>query len=114
MNINPSMNTGLSPVNYGMMPYSHGQMQYNPASMPSGFGLMPQSTGMAPYNPSMTPCVCDTQCVPMPATFQLARAYVPFQCLVCLYPPMQGLTAGTIFPELHAPYGVDPEYVIDA
>ncbi|MCX7921568.1 MAG: spore coat associated protein CotJA [Clostridia bacterium] len=51
-----------------------------------------------------------SECMPMP---KLAHAYVPFQCLVCLYPPMQGLERGTIFPELDRPYGMDPEYTVD-
>ncbi len=49
-------------------------------------------------------------CRPM----KLAHAYVPFQRIGCLFPPMKGLDAGTIFPELYRPYGVDPEYTIDA
>lgn len=56
-------------------------------------------------------------CKTMPAimtTPKLAHAYVPFQQLVCIYPPMKGLAAGTIFPELDRPYGVDPEYTVDA
>lgn len=44
----------------------------------------------------------------------LAKAYVPFQELQCLYTPMQGLSRGTIFPELDRPYGADPEYTVDA
>jgi len=44
---------------------------------------------------------------------RLAHAYVPFQCLCCLYPPEVGLKKGTIFPELARAYGEDPEYVID-
>jgi hypothetical protein len=43
-----------------------------------------------------------------------AHAYVPFQCLSCIYPPMKGLSCGTIFPELNSPYGTDPEYTVDA
>jgi hypothetical protein len=39
---------------------------------------------------------------------RLAHAYVPFQCLCCLYPPEKGLQQGTIFPELDRPYGMDP------
>lgn len=46
-------------------------------------------------------------------THQLAKAYVPMQCLNCIYTPMKGLNQGTIFPELDRPYGVDPEYTID-
>ena len=60
------------------------------------------------FNPTM--CYC-TPCLPMP---KLAHAYVPFQCLTCIYPPMKGLESGTIFPELHSPYGTDPEYTVDA
>lgn len=44
---------------------------------------------------------------------RLAHAYVPFQCLCCLYPPEIGLKQGTIFPELDRPYGTDPEYTAD-
>lgn len=50
----------------------------------------------------------------MPANPKLASAYVPFQYMNQLYPPMQGLHRGTIFPELDRPYGVDPEYTVDA
>jgi len=57
--------------------------------------------------------LCKTMPAIMP-TPQLAHAYVPFQQLVCIYPPMKGLLAGTIFPELDRPYGVDPEYTVDA
>lgn len=49
-----------------------------------------------------------------PSTIKLAHAYVPFQCLNCIYPPMKGLKRGTIFPELDMPYGADPEYTVDA
>ncbi|MDP4092014.1 MAG: spore coat associated protein CotJA [Bacillota bacterium] len=49
----------------------------------------------------------------MPA-FQLAHAYVPVQQMTCIYPPMVGLKQGTIFPELDRPYGVEPEYTVDA
>lgn len=59
---------------------------------------------MMPMQPSY-PC-----CFIMP---ELAHAYVPFQCLDQVYPPMQGLKQGTIFPELDRPYGMDPEYTID-
>jgi len=44
---------------------------------------------------------------------KLAKAYVPVQQLGCVYPPMIGLHAGTIFPELDRPYGKDPEYMMD-
>jgi hypothetical protein len=52
---------------------------------------------------------------PQPITnAKLAHAYVPFQCLMCLYPPEIGLKQGTIFPELDRPYGTDVEYTLDA
>lgn len=44
---------------------------------------------------------------------RLAHAYVPFQCLYCLYQPEKGLKQGTIFPELDRPYGADPAYTYD-
>ncbi len=50
---------------------------------------------------------------PCMTTFKLAHAYVPFQHLNCIYPPMLGLESGTIFPELNSPYGTDPEYTVD-
>jgi len=49
-----------------------------------------------------------------PTRPELARAYVPFQYIQYIYPPMEGLKAGTIFPELNRPYGADPEYLVDA
>ena len=57
------------------------------------------------------------QCIPipfMPLMPQLANAYVPFQSLNTLYPPMKGLERGTIFPELDMPYGLNPEFTVDA
>ncbi len=45
--------------------------------------------------------------------FQLAKAYIPFQHLNCVYHPVTGLYKGTMFPELYRPYGLDPEYVVD-
>ncbi|ABN51654.1 MAG TPA: spore coat associated protein CotJA [Hungateiclostridium thermocellum] len=79
------------------------------------------------YNPGMLQPVhdqgmmqpCHTQsmshnvkihCMPM----KLAHAYVPFQHMSCIFPPVKGLNAGTIFPELYSPYGKDPEYTVDA
>lgn len=44
---------------------------------------------------------------------KLTYAYVPFQCLYCLYTPEMGLKQGTIFPELDRPYGADPVYSYD-
>lgn len=40
----------------------------------------------------------------MPENPILGRAYVPFQELGCLFNPVKGLSAGTIFPELVRPY----------
>ena len=37
-------------------------------------------------------------------TLQLAQAYVPMQIYINRWDPMQGLMAGTIFPELYRPY----------
>ena len=45
---------------------------------------------------------------------ELAKAYVPYQSLMCLYSPLKGLNQGTISPELDHPYGLDPEYTVDA
>lgn len=45
--------------------------------------------------------VLHPNCMPMP---KLAHAYVPFQQLKTIYPPMEGLDKGTIFPELYDPY----------
>lgn len=45
---------------------------------------------------------------------RLAHAYVPYQCLICIYPPELALSQGTIFPELDWPYGTEPEYTVDA
>jgi hypothetical protein len=50
----------------------------------------------------------------MPLMPKYAHAYVPFQTLTNVYPPEKGLVQGTIFPELDAPYGSDPEYTVDA
>ena len=45
---------------------------------------------------------------------RLAHAYVPYQYLMCLYPPETGLEQGTIFPELDWPYGSEAEFTADA
>lgn len=62
-------------------------------------------------NRKMMNCCFVPQYLYMP---KLATAYVPFQYLMCLYTPMDGLGRGTIFPELDRPYGVDPEFTVDA
>ncbi|RXE60309.1 spore coat associated protein CotJA [Acetivibrio mesophilus] len=65
---------------------------------------------MQPYQAKSMMPNAKIHCMPM----LLAHAYVPFQCIGCIFPPMKGLDAGTIFPELYRPYGVDPEYTVDA
>lgn len=45
---------------------------------------------------------------------ECAHAYVPFQNLNSVFDPCKGLCNGTIFPELSRPYGLDPEYTVDA
>ena len=45
---------------------------------------------------------------------ELAQAYVPFQQLTYLYPPVKGLERGTIFPELDMPYRMGSECTADA
>lgn len=53
-------------------------------------------------------------CIPQETVLRnvrLARAYVPFQKLCSLYPPIEALKRGTAFPELYSPYrGVDKYY----
>lgn len=73
-----------------------------------------KAENIAPAGKCIDMCVLQYYC-PQPITgARLAHAYVPFQCLFCLYKPEKGLMQGTIFPELDRPYGIDPEYVIDA
>lgn len=46
-------------------------------------------------------------CIPQERTLtgvRLATAYVPFQKLCTVLPPMEALAAGTLFPELFSPY----------
>jgi hypothetical protein len=45
--------------------------------------------------------------------YKLAHGYIPFQQMAEVFPPMEGLRHGTIFPELARPYGTDPEYMYD-
>ncbi|MDK2820196.1 MAG: hypothetical protein PWP31_161 [Clostridia bacterium] len=40
-------------------------------------------------------------------SYELARAYVPWQRFTKKWDPMEGLTRGTIFPELYKPYKRD-------
>ena len=63
---------------------------------------------------SNAPCVqprmkerCDDDCSrgrDMLYGVPLAMGYVPWQNFECTYEPMQGLKAGTIFPELEKPF----------
>lgn len=69
---------------------------------------------MQAYN-LIPPMQCKCPMIPfMPVMPKLANAYVPYQYMNCIYPSMQGLDRGTIFPELDRPYGADPEYTVDA
>lgn len=50
---------------------------------------------------------CDNDCSDTTDTMRgkaIAMAYVPWQQFGCTYEPMQGLHAGTIFPELEKPF----------
>lgn len=40
----------------------------------------------------------------MPEDPQLAQAYVPYQVYMGIFPAMEGLHKGTVFPELYSPY----------
>lgn len=40
----------------------------------------------------------------MPEDPQLAQAYVPYQVYRGIFPVMEGLRKGTVFPELYRPY----------
>ncbi|MBC7347162.1 MAG: spore coat associated protein CotJA [Clostridia bacterium] len=51
--------------------------------------------------PGVQPATTDTE--PLAAR-QLARAYVPFQRYTRRFEPEEGLSKGTIFPELYFPY----------
>ena len=42
-------------------------------------------------------------------TFKLGKAYVPYQTMVCVMEPEEGLKKGTIFPELYSPYRRDEQ-----
>jgi hypothetical protein len=44
--------------------------------------------------------------MPNMPNIQLARAYVPDQPYVGLFPPSEGLRKGTIFPNLYIPYPI--------
>lgn len=81
----------------------------------SGSGTNPCDIGYSPDNMYYNQMY--TANYPMNTGYhqmKLAAAYVPYQYLNYVYPPMTGLMKGTIFPELDRPYGVDPEYTVDA
>ncbi len=42
----------------------------------------------------------------MPDSPQLAQTYTPYQVYSGIFPPMEGLNKGTVFPELYRPYPV--------
>ncbi|OIQ60642.1 spore coat associated protein CotJA [Moorella thermoacetica] len=46
----------------------------------------------------------DEQVEKLSFSYQLARAYVPWQHFTNRWEPMEGLHRGTIFPELYQPY----------
>ena len=79
--------------------------------MTNNMGFMNNMAGNIPFQASKPVQGGNIPCMPMP---ELAKAYIPFQNLYQVYPPIQGLERGTIFPELDKPYGVDPEYTVDA
>lgn len=62
--------------------------------------------------PMMMPMQCP--CEPVLYMPKCAHAYVPFQIMGEVYPPMKALETATMFPELDRHYGVDPEYTVDA
>lgn len=53
-------------------------------------------------------------CIPQETVIRdvrLAMAYVPFQKMCTLFPPMEALKKGTAFPELFSPYeGKDKKF----
>lgn len=83
--------------------------------MPEAFENKPavNAANVASAEECVDMCTLQYYCPQPILAARLAHAYVPFQCLCCLYPPEKGLMQGTIFPELDRPYGADPEYVID-
>lgn len=87
---------------------------FNPAINPAAFENIPEPN-VANITKTESFDMCKLQYYnPQPIVgARLAHAYVPFQCLVCLYPPDIGLKQGTIFPELDRPYGADPAFTFD-
>jgi hypothetical protein len=121
------MNGGISMSNpYSFMTYRNNANLSNTANLENpadlgdisslgNAGSMGENANIAGIEAKPDFSKCKAQYFnPMPITnIRLAHAYVPFQCLMCLYPPEMGLRQGTIFPELDAPYGMDPEYTLD-
>ncbi|MEQ8199107.1 MAG: spore coat associated protein CotJA [Clostridiaceae bacterium] len=58
--------------------------------------------------------MCD--CTPQETTIEnvrLAAAYVPYETLCVIFPPMEALGRGTAFPELYSPYeGEDKKSIL--
>ncbi len=69
----------------------------NMAKNPYGFPFMQAKSSIIPPSDDneMTPCMCS-----------VGYAFVPVQTINEIYPPKEGLEAGTIFPELDKPFGV--------
>lgn len=95
---------GVSMIKYKkkVLPYGYKKMMPEYKCMPE-YGCMQEHKYMQEH-----------ECMPEYGFMKLAHAYVPFQHLHSVYPLMKGLEEGTIFPELDRPYGVDPEYTVDA
>jgi len=57
-----------------------------------------------------------SDCIPQETTIEnvrLAAAYVPYETLCVLFPPMEALRRGTCFPELYSPYeGEDKKSIL--
>ena len=59
-----------------------------------------------PYNPWMNPIEGYEQEYGIPNNVELARAYVPRQPYVGLFPLKEALRKGTLFPNLYIPYPI--------
>ncbi len=67
----------------------------------------PQRQMMMPMQGNCSSCGNTVNCGNTTDTMRgraLAMGYVPWQQFGCTYEPMQGLQAGTIFPELDKPF----------
>lgn len=57
--------------------------------------------------PNTQYCPPPKVCIPQETVLtnvRLAAAYIPYQKLCTLFPPIEGFKRGTIFPELFSPY----------